>query len=358
MAIGRWLTATLCALSLAVASGCDASASADPAGSAGPTGSAGWGAPSAAATAAAVADVTVPVASAPADPPDPKLARVSFVGDLALALKVGRHLEARASGRPVPETIDDDYPFGHLGDRFMAADLLVGNLECVLSKRGEKDTGHNPFRCPLEASAALRSAGFDLLSVANNHAMDFGQRAFEDMLRNLETAGLQHFGRETFTPLAQPPVIRTLGDTKVGLLAYYWPPRPPFRDVLAARDQVDVLFVFLHWGNEDDPEPMQLQRTLSRKLIDAGVDVVVGTHAHVLQPLDWYRGKLIAYGLGNFVFSGMMHSEIHRVGALLEVDVAAGEVVAQRLIRIRLEADGAPRWLDDPSAVANLQPPD
>ena len=103
----------------------------------------------------------------------------------------------------------------------------------------------------------------------------------------------------------------------MGLLAYYWPPRPPFSDVLAAREQVDVLFAFMHWGKEDDPEPMQLQRTLSRQLIDAGVDMVVGTHAHVLQPLGWYRGKLIAFGLGNFVFSGMTDASFTGIGALL-----------------------------------------
>ena len=334
-------------LALLLACGCDAAASAD--------GADRSGAPSPAPT-STPAPVSAPSAVASASAARSNVATVSFVGDLALALQVGQHLDARAAGKDVPVGIDAAYPFGHLGSRLRDADLLVGNLECVMSQRGEVDTNHNPFRCTLQAGEVLRAAGFDLVSVANNHAMDYGKRAFDDMLRNLDAAGLPHFGRETFTQKPQAPVVHTVGDTKVGLLAYYWPPRPPFRDVLAASELVDVLFVFLHWGQEDDPEPMQLQRALSRQLIDSGVDVVVGTHAHVLQPVAWHRGKLIAYGLGNFVFSGMMDSELHQVGALLEVDVSGGEVVAQRLIRIRLDHDGAPRWLDDPTKVADLVP--
>lgn len=269
---------------------------------------------------------------------------------------VGINVDKLGQGMAVPG-IEDGYPFTHVRERLQAADLLVGNLECVLSLRGEQATDHNPFRCSMRSPEVVKAAGFDLVSVANNHAMDFGQIGFGDMLNNLDEAKLPHFGKETFTRKPQPPVVHDVRGVKIGLLAYYWPPDLPLVDVTNARPLVDVLFVFMHWGMDDTAEPMELQRRLARDFIDAGVDVVVGTHAHVLQPTDWYRGKFIAYGLGNFVFSGMMHTPAHRRGAMLEVDIAADKTLTHRMIGMQLEHDGAPRWVADPSTVVEEKPP-
>jgi poly-gamma-glutamate synthesis protein (capsule biosynthesis protein) len=104
--------------------------------------------------------------------------------------------------------------------------------------------------------------------------------------------------------------------------------------------------VFNHWGHEGQTSPLGVQQSFGRALVDAGADLVVGAHAHVLQPEEWYRGKLLFYGLGNFVFAGMGFDEAHRVGGLLEVDLSRRGVVARRLYRTRLDDTGAPRWLD------------
>lgn len=296
-------------------------------------------------------------ASATASPPPFEPVRVAFTGDVCMSLNVGIHLDLMREGRAVPASVTKGYPFTHVVDRLKAADVLVGNLECVLSLRGSQSTDHNPFRCAMGSPEVLKAAGFDLVSVANNHAMDFGLTAFNDMLKNLDAAGLPHFGKETFTRKPQAPVVHEVRGIKIGLLSYYWPPDLPLVDVAEARPLVDVLFVFMHWGMDDEPKPMELQRRLGRDFIDAGVDVVVGTHAHVLQPTDWHKGKLIAYGLGNFVFSGMMHTPAHRIGAVLEVDIAEDKTLTHRLSRMLLESDGAPRWLDDPASVPPLEPP-
>jgi poly-gamma-glutamate synthesis protein (capsule biosynthesis protein) len=280
------------------------------------------------------------------------LGTIGFVGDVALTMQIGDTLAKPNSGAPVPP----DYPFSHVSERLRSYSLLVGNLECVLSKQGRVATDHNPFRCPRQATGALKSAGFDLLSVANNHAQDFGGRGFTDMLANLDADGVPYFGEEVFGTERQAPVIVSVAGRRVGLLAYYWPPALPLVDVTAARREVDTLMVFNHWGMEDQVEPMPIQQTVARQLIDAGVDLVVGTHAHVPQPVDWYRGKLIAYGLGNFVFNGMSHSELHSTGLVLEVDISAAGIVAHRLIRVRLGRDGVPAWLDDPALSAPLAP--
>jgi hypothetical protein len=287
----------------------------------------------------------------------PPPVRLSFAGDLALTMSVGAHLSALAAGRPVPAHIGPDFPFSQVGDRLRSADLLVGNLECVRSWLGEVSTNHNPFRCPPAAIDALKRAGFDLVSVANNHALDYGEVGFRDMIRNLEAGGLAHFGQESFTPKPQPPFIRKIRGIKVGLLAYYYPPIDPKRDVKAARSQVDVLAVFNHWGPEGEVEPLPLQQRLARAYIDGGADLVVGTHAHVVQPIAWHRGKLIAYGIGNFVFAGMGYTASSRRGALLEVDITPAGIVAHRMVSISLDDDGAPRFEGDPAAAARLEPP-
>ena len=78
----------------------------------------------------------------------------------------------------------------------------------------------------------------------------------------------------------------------------------------------------------------------------------------MLQPTDWYKGKFIAYGLGNFVFSGMMHTEVHRVGAMLEVEIAKDRSLTHRMVKMRLEHDGAPRWVEPPDRVAVEEAPE
>jgi poly-gamma-glutamate capsule biosynthesis protein CapA/YwtB (metallophosphatase superfamily) len=281
--------------------------------------------------------VTASSTTTSAEPADPTVT-VTFVGDLNLALKVGINLAK-------PKTIEPGYPFAHVADRLRSADLLVGNLECVASRLGSLATSHNPFRCPL-AIEVLKEAGFDLVSVANNHALDFGQQGFRDMLQRLDTGGLPHFGQENLDSKPQAVTVRVVGGLRIGLLAYFRLPSAPYDDVRKARPLVDVLFTFMHWGREDEPRPLKLQRDLAQGLIDAGVDVVVGTHAHVPQPTELYEGKVIAYGLGNFVFSGMTHTELHRTGIVLEVDIHKQRgVMAHRELRVRLGEDGAPRFV-------------
>jgi poly-gamma-glutamate synthesis protein (capsule biosynthesis protein) len=285
-------------------------------------------------------------------PHSPVQARVAFVGDLALTLQIGRYLEAQSRGEPVPERIGRAFPFASVAARLAKADLVVGNLECFVSSRGKLSAAHRPLRCPLPALTALRDAGFDLLSVANNHVMDFGPLAFADTLRAIEERGMAHFGAAVFNRAPQQPEVRWLRGVSVAILGYYDDPSSqPADDVRRVRPLVDVVAVYAHWGLEDEPRPLGDQRRIGRALIDAGADLVVGTHAHVLQPTEWYRGRLIAYGLGNFAFSGMSDTDAHRRGAILEVDVSRSGLVGHRMVDTRLDDDGAPCILGERSLV-------
>jgi poly-gamma-glutamate capsule biosynthesis protein CapA/YwtB (metallophosphatase superfamily) len=261
---------------------------------------------------------------------------------------VAHYIERRARGESVPPEVDAAYPFSHVGARLRASDVLLANLECVVSTKGTVATDHNPFRAPLSTIQILKDAGVDVVSLANNHSADFGPLAFEDMVRRLEAERLPFIGRGSITHGAEEPFVTEVRGLRIGFLGFYLRTlEGAVSDVRRARPGVDVLVVFNHWGRDDASEVLPLQRRLGRALIDAGADLVAGTHAHVLQPEEWYKGKLIFYGLGNFVFSGQNFDEAHRTGGYLEVVVGPGGLVDRKFYRIRLDSAGAPHWLDE-----------
>jgi Bacterial capsule synthesis protein PGA_cap len=277
--------------------------------------------------------------------PDEPPVRLAFAGDLSMSLFVGLHLEAQARGEG---GVEAGYPFAGVADRVARADLAVGNLECVVSPLGAPIHPEKPgFRAPDAAIGAILGAGFDLVSVANNHVLDEGPDAYDDMLRRLDAGGLARVGVGRRSVAPEEPVVREIRGRKIGFFAFYNVDVPKAcRDVARARDALDLIVVFNHWGQEGQISPFGYQQGFGRCLVDAGADLVVGTHAHVIQPEEWYRGKLIFYGLGNFVFSGMGFDEPHRTGGFLEVDLGRRGVVARRLYRVRLDDTGAPRWVD------------
>jgi len=279
-----------------------------------------------------------------------------------MALHVGHYVERREQGGALPEGVDARYPFTHVATRLQSPDILLGNLECVVSQKGTVATDHNPFRAPLQSIRLLKEAGIDLVSMANNHSGDFGAAGFNDTARRLTDEKLPFIGGGSLMNGPEQPLVMAVRGLRIGFLGFYLRAlEGAVSDAKRARPGVDVLIAFNHWGRENVTEPLRQQRLLGQALIDAGVDLVVGTHAHVLQPEEWYKGRLIFYGLGNFVFSGMSYDEIHRIGAYLEVDVGPRGLLDRRFYRTRLDGVGAPHWLDrepsDPPRVPGSEPP-
>lgn len=287
----------------------------------------------------------LPLPAAPAGAYPAARATLGFVGDLALALHVRHYLERQARGVPVPEGVGPGYPFDHVSGRLVAADLLAGNLECVVSSSLGPARERAPLVAPESAVARLRLAGFDVLGVANNHTHDLGPGAARRTVRALRAAGIAVAGADSVDLAERGWVVREAAGLRVAYVGYHRSPEARLRAAIAgARGAAELVVVLAHWGNEGCAEPLPVQRSLARVMIDAGADFVVGAHAHVLQPEEWYRGKLVVYGLGNFVFSGMGWDERLRTGGYLEVDVDRSGVVARRLHLIDLDSQGAPRW--------------
>lgn len=277
--------------------------------------------------------------------------RVAAVGDIMLG------------GTAAPELAryGYDYPFKRVGDLIRGADVAFANLEGPLTDRGTAQVKEYVFRSPPQYVApALARAGFDVVSLANNHSMDYGVEGLRDTIDALTRAGIRHAGAGVNLAAARTPAIVDARGTRVAVLAYsltfpeeFWAgdarPGTAFgheaqvrADVAAARRRASVVLVSFHWGREGESEPRDYQRRLGHAAIDAGAAAVLGHHPHVLQGVEQYHGGVILYSLGNFVFGSYnpdaarsvvavlrLHAGRVRSVALYPIDVLNTEVVFQ-----------------------------
>lgn len=228
-----------------------------------------------------------------------------------------------------------DYPFDSTRAVLQVADLAVANLEAPFTTRGSPFAKTFTFRVPPAWAVALRNAGFDVLNLANNHTMDYGQEGLFDTMAVLDSLGLLHCGAGADDSAAAAPAVPAVAGKTVAFLGFsttfpeeFWATRGragtcfPFqqrmeRAIRQSRAQADHVVVSFHWGAELATMPKDYQRLLAHKAIDLGAELVLGHHAHVLQGMEIYRGRLIAYGLGNFVFGS--RSESSRESIILKV---------------------------------------
>ena len=236
---------------------------------------------------------------------------LNFVGDIMLA----------SSATPLLARTGYDHPFTGTAHELTRGDITIGNLEAPISRGGNEFTAKKfRFRTSPQAAPALKRAGFSVLTLANNHMMDFGAVALHDTVSHLKQAGIVSTGAgKTLTEARRPAVIGVKGKS-IAFLAYSLtqpieffagPKRagtaPGYRpyveeDVRKAKSAADYVVVSFHWGAERAELPKQYQRDAAYCAIDAGADLVIGHHPHVLQGIESYRGRPILYSLGNFAF--------------------------------------------------------
>ncbi len=215
------------------------------------------------------------------------------------------------------------------------ADIFMVNQEFPFTDRGTAAADKQfTFRVPPEKVSLLREMGVDIVTMANNHILDFGPEGITDSLTALDGAGILHVGAGENLEQAKKLEILEVKGRRIGFLgtsrvymAASWAagdghpgvfstydPTLPLEEIRAAREECDYLVVYVHWGIERNTEPEQYQRNMGRQYIDAGADLVVGSHPHVLQEIEYYNGKPIAYSLGNFVFgSSIPETELLKV---------------------------------------------
>jgi gamma-polyglutamate biosynthesis protein CapA len=237
-----------------------------------------------------------------------------------------------------------------------SGEIVIGNLECVLTRTGLGSTRYqaDQMRGDPEYASNLRVAGFTAISVANNHAMQHGIHAFENTIEHLEAAGIKTVGLRGKDGWCASPVVHTTrSGLRVGLLGYSWRPRqydtaqPPYaegdveavvRDVERLRRSTDVVVVSLHWGEEFLNAPSAEETAAGRRIIAAGASVIVGHHPHVVRPVERAGNGIICYSLGNLV-TDMIWQRRLRLGAVLECSLTRSGVSDFRVSATRVDGD-------------------
>jgi hypothetical protein len=241
-----------------------------------------------------------------------------------------------------------DAPWDGVRDLFTGDDLTIINLECAPSELGEPEDKQFTFRCPFGMDE-MTDAGVDVANLGNNHSGDFGPQALLDGRERLISAGLVPVGAGRNAAEANEPALFEIGGTTVAVLGFSgvvprndWIAKPHHpgvadgysidsmtRAVRAAVELADLVVVTIHWGVELATEPRDQDVARAHALIDAGADAIFGHHAHVLQPLEWYEGRPIFYGLGNFVWPRPGDTAVGRVVVSPSGEIAACLVPAR-----------------------------
>jgi len=236
---------------------------------------------------------------------------IAAVGDIMLGHRAEPYLTREGPG----------YPFVGVLPVLQQAHLVIGNLESPISSRGTAvENKKFTLRVAPVAVEALKAAGIRVVTLANNHTMDFGPLALQDTLKLLGENDILYSGAGMNLEDARAPAFLKVGDLTLAFLSYSLtfpiefyaaagrPGTAPGyrefvkRDIRAVRPRADLVVVSFHWGAELMTTAKDYQQELGRRSIDWGADLVLGHHPHILQELELYRGRLIAYSLGNFVF--------------------------------------------------------
>lgn len=253
--------------------------------------------------------------------------RLMFAGDLMFGRVVGEGLKIGSQ------------PLGVVAELLASADLAVGNLECVIGDESfdpYEDRSRLKLIAPVEALAELRRAGIDAVSLCNNHALDDGPDGRERTVRLLNDAGIQTLGSS----------VISAGRLRIGLIGWNDSKEPDPESLLTSVREMgakaDSLVVFPHWGREHTVEPTQRQEQLAWSLLRAGVDLIVGSGPHAVQPLVHTSFGSVAFSLGNTVFDGPGPDLNWSRGALLEVviDSTTERPVRMKFHEIRMDEDG------------------
>ena len=299
---------------------------------------------------AAGADVTAGASPTSTTAAEPAPVRVVSGGDVMTDRVVKSYINANGAGAVLRG----------IAPQLQKGDVAWVNLESPLSNLGSPEPGKDyVFEGPPSMVPALAAAGIDLVTLGNNHTVDYGQAALADTIKRLEKAGVQVVGaglddKDAWTAA----IVKTSGGATIGFLAWsdvLWPgykasskpgvaegrtdiPRMK-RSIRALAKEVDYVVVGYHWGIEYEHYPWGPQTSEAHAAIDAGADLVIGHHPHVLQGFETYKGRLIAYSLGDLVFD---HYSIATGQTVLVDAVLTPDGVKATLVPVYVSSSGIP----------------
>ena len=228
---------------------------------------------------------------------------VSFAGECTLG--TDSSFDQSTSFNARYDSVDDpSWFFANVVDLFNADDLTVVNMEGTLTDSTERADKTFAFKGPDDYAQVLVKGGVETCSLANNHSRDYGEQSYTDTISALEAAGLGTFGYDRID-------YREVNGVKVALIGTY-----ELAEGIGIKDELEqniktakeqgaaLTIVYFHWGNEKETVPDETQVQLGHAAVDAGADLVIGSHPHVIQGYEKYQGRYIVYSLGNFCFGG------------------------------------------------------
>ncbi len=225
---------------------------------------------------------------------------LSFVGDLTFGNYAGQGYSGSFDQEYKKQGNNVNYFMKNVKSVFESDDLTVGNLEGPLTDEKSHADKTFAFKGKKEYAGILTNSSIEIVTLANNHSRDRFEKGFNDTKKVLDTNKIGYFGYEQ-------SYIREVKGIKIGFIGLSFPQEygsMTKKLVTDLKKEADIIVLYVHWGIERDKAPMASQRKLAKQWIDAGVDLVIGSHPHVLQGIETYKGKKIVYSLGNFCFGG------------------------------------------------------
>jgi poly-gamma-glutamate capsule biosynthesis protein CapA/YwtB (metallophosphatase superfamily) len=294
--------------------------------------------------------------------------KLVFMGDVMMARNVETSVKNNGSG-------DYSFIFNKIAGYTKSADLAFANLESVISDAGSADVAKvlqgTAFRAKPDAVNGLLSAGIDVVSMANNHTLDYTRTALSDCFIRLKAAGITYVGAgETFEE-AYTAKIFTVKNTRIAYLAYtlvgderamraqksdaatgitaqsgvaWYYSKYIYSGIKAARSQADIVIVSIHFGTEYETAPSHLQDRFAHLAMDRQADIVIGHHPHVVQPVMVYQKGYLAYSLGNCVFD--QSAAETKKGLVLEVTVTNRKISSARARNVLINQQYQPELVN------------
>lgn len=251
--------------------------------------------------------------------------------------------------REVAEEKGGDFLFSCADEFLKSADVVIANLEGSITNNLSQsvgttgsDIGHFTFTFPTSTAALLNRHNIKIVNLGNNHILNFGKEGLAETRRYLEDAGIEFFG-DPINP-AHAVLTTSIQNVPLAFISYneFWYPEAGKNSVLEnirkAKEEGRVAIVYAHWGNEYVPPPARV-RALAHEFIDAGANIVIGSHPHVVQESEIYNGAYIYYSLGNFIFDQYFSEEV-RDGLALKLIISSDGQIAIEEFPVRLEKDG------------------
>ncbi len=254
-------------------------------------------------------------------------AQILFVGDLMF----DRYI------RQAAEEKSNDFIFEKVSDFLKNFDLVVANLEGPITLNKSISVGTAPasadnyvFTFDPSLAKTLFEKNIRLVDLGNNHILNFGQKGLDSTQKYLSETNISYFG----TPNGQESIVKEINGAKIAFVSYNQFADNPLENQKTALEEIrkdkqeaNIIVLCAHWGIEYSNNPSQMIKDLAHQFIDAGADLIVGTHPHVIEPLEEYHGKRIYYSLGNFIFDQYFNASVRQgLGVIVKINLQTKEL--------------------------------